>query len=183
MFLFNSFKFGNSGSFRGSLARGVFVISVLLSLGAGLLFTGCDKGGDDFRNDKFIPVGVWSDGFGGHYIITNFTLEYHFPEMEWEGEVFPGGTMKGDILIANDFSPNSGVLLIEITDSDIYGFTVGKFTCVYYRDYTPSHVLLANPIDEFWAYIEKDTLAEAESLFTADNVGTHVQNWGSGYSK
>ena len=138
---------------------------------------------DEFRNVQFIPTGEWSDGFGGHYIITNLNLEYYFPESEWEGFTYPEGTMKGDILIANDFSYDSGVLLILITDSDIDGLTVGKYTGIYYSDYTPSHVLLANPIDESWAYILTDTLGQAEKLFTVDNVGDQVSSWGSGYEK
>ena len=157
---------------------------ILVFMFAVLLFMGCSSdGGNGFQNVHFIPVGEWNDGFGGAYNISSTTLEYYMAESVWEGVTYPGSLLKGDILVANDFSSNSGVLLLRITELNNIELTVGKYTCVYYRDYTSSHVLLANPIDEAWDPIETDTLAQAESLFTVHNVGTHVSMWGSGYGR
>ena len=166
------------------LSRRSFILYVSVCLFAALLFTGCSTDSEDaFENVHFVPIGEWTDAYGGGYNITGSTLEYYTAEMEWEGVTYPGFNMKGDILIANDFSGKAGVLLIKITSSDVYGLAANKYTGVYYRDYTSSHVFLVNPIDESYVPIQTDTLAQAESLFTVDNVGNHVQDWGSGYGK
>ena len=157
---------------------------MVLCLSLALLFMACDAGnGDGSTNLHFIPAGEWTDDWGSGYTISTTTLEYYTAEMEYEGAIFPGLLMQGDIIIAHDFSDNSGVILIRITEIENMELTVGKYTAVYYLDYTASHVFLANPIDENWAPIETDTFAQAESLFTVDNVSTHVANWGTGYGK
>ena len=174
-------------SFRPGLLRRFFVRSfpaLCMVLCLALLSIACDTGnGDGFKNFHFIPTGEWTDGWGGGYTISTTTLEYYTAEMEFEGVIFPGLLMQGDIIIAHDFSDNSGVILIRITEIENMELTPGKYTAVYYLDYTASHVFLANPIDETWAPIETDTFAQAESLFTVDNVGTHVSNWGTGYGR
>lgn len=162
-------------------ARKPFALVVLFCLSTGLLFTGCNTEPEN-ENTAFIPVGEWADSFGGGYKITATSLEYYTAESEWEGVTYPGESIKGTIGEAIDFSPGAGVLLVKITESSTSGQT-GKFFGVYYKDYTASHIFLANAIDESYALILKNTLAEAKNTFTVDNVGTHVTYWGSGYSK
>jgi hypothetical protein len=143
---------------------------------------GCKEDQEEEANG-FIPVGEWTDDYGSGYTITNTTVKYFTADSEWGGTTYPGEETSGTIEIAHDFSKNSGVLIIKITNTTATGLTVGKYTCVYYKDYSSSHVFLANPIDAAYAPIQKDTFAEAESTFNVDNVDTHVTMWGSGYSK
>jgi hypothetical protein len=147
---------------------------------AAFLFAGCQPEPDEHINTHFIPVGEWDDGWDGGYNITNTTIEYYTPAF---GDDYPAMNLKGTIETAMDFSHNSGVLLIKITEQTNMGLTAGKYTCVYYRDYTPSHVLLANPVDALYNSIQTDTIDLAKITFTADTVGTHVTHWGSGYTK
>ena len=164
-------------------ARNVFALAVVFCLSTAFFFTGCktDDGGDSV-DTAFIPAGEWADDYGSGYKITASSLEYYTAESEWEGVTYPGESIKGTIGEAIDFSPGAGVLLVKITESGTSGQT-GKFFGVYYKDYTASHIFLANAIDESYALILKNTLAEAKNTFTVDNVGTHVTYWGSGYSK
>jgi hypothetical protein len=172
MFLFNSLH---------PRKRKVFALAVLFCLSAALLFTGCNSDPDPV-DTGFIPAGEWTDSFDGGYNITASTLEYYTADSEWEGETYPGENIKGSIKEAVDFSNDAGVLLVQITESSTEGQS-GKFIGVYYKDYTASHVFLANAIDESYALILIDTLANAKNTFTVDNVETHVTYWGSGYNK
>jgi hypothetical protein len=159
--------------------RSVFAFIAVFCLSTALLFTGCSTDPDEQDNTGFIPTGEWVDDFGSGYDITNTTLEYY---TAYYSEDYPGENTKGIIKEAIDFSQNAGVLLIQISESTIDGIN-GKFIGVYYKDYTSSHVFLANAIDEFYALIVMNTLTEAKNTFTVDNVDTHVTYWGSGYSK
>jgi hypothetical protein len=153
----------------------------MIWLFAPLSFTGC-KIGDEHENTGFIPAGEWADAFGSGYKITDSSLEYYTAETEYEGITYPGENIKGGIKEAVDFSQDAGVMLIQITTSSTDGHE-GKFIGVYYKNYTASHVLLANAIDETYSLIVKDKLNEAKNTFTVDNVDTHVTYWGSGYNK
>jgi len=145
----------------------------MFCLSTALLFTGCNTEPDPV-DTAFIPAGEWADSFGGSYTITNTGVTFD--------DGFGYGDFTGTISGVSDFSANSGVLIIKITSSTV-GYTVDKFTGVYYKDYTASHVFLANAIDESYAPIEKNTFDEAKNTFTVDNVGTHVTYWGTGYNK
>jgi len=159
-------------------ARKTSALAVLFCLSAALLVTGC-KMDPEPVDIGFIPVGEWADSYGSGYKITASSLEYY---TAYYSEEYPGENIKGTIGEAIDFSPGAGVLLVKITESSTSG-QAGKFFGVYYKDYTASHVFLANAIDDTYAIIVKDTLAEAKNTFTVDNVETHVTYWGSGYNK
>jgi len=186
MFLFNSLHQGNvvsksrkvSSSFRRHWARSVFALAVMFCLSTAFLVTGCNTD-DDPVNTAFVPVGEWTDDYGSGYKITASSLEYY---TAYYSEDYPGENIKGSIKEAIDFSQDAGVLIVQITTSTTTG-QANKFIGVYYKDYTASHVLLANAIDGSYALILKDTLAEAKNTFTVDNVDTHVTYWGTGYSK
>jgi len=196
MFLFNSLHSGSmasknlasgspaSGSLRRNPARSVFTLAVMFCLLTAFLFTGCTT--DDeypvFIGISFIPVGEWADDYGSGYNITASSLEYYTADTEWGGTTYPGESIKGGIKEVINFSSDAGVLLVQITESTTAG-QAGKFIGVYYKDYTASHVFLANAIDGSSALILKNTLAEAKNTFTVDNVDTHVAYWGSGYGK
>jgi hypothetical protein len=162
-------------------ARKIFSLIVLFCLLTGLLFTGCNTEPEN-EDTGFIPLGEGADDYGSGYKITSSSLEYYTAESEWEGVTYPGESKKGNIVEAIDFSPGAGVLLIQITESSTTG-QEGKFFGVYYKDYTESHVFLANAIDEKYSIIVKDSLADAKNTFTVDNVETHVTYWGTGYNK
>jgi hypothetical protein len=157
------------------------ILTLALFLSAGLLFTSCSSN-EDSVNTGFIPSGNWTDAYGGGYKISNPSFEYYTADSEWEGVKYPGESIKGSIKEAVDFSQNAGVLIVQITKSSTDG-QAGKFIGVYYKDYTTSHVFLANAIDASYALILKNTLDEAKSTFNAGNAGTHVSMWGSGYNK
>lgn len=164
---------------------------IFIVLLATMLFSaGCKESSDDIFNDNninnnivYIPAGEWKDDFGGGYNITHTTVEHFTQDSEWEGVVYPGVLLKGTINEVINFSPDSGVILIKITEEKNMNVTVGKYTAVYFRDFASNHVLLANPIDENYAPIEVETFDLAKSTFTIDNVATHVTHWGSGYTK
>jgi len=153
--------------------RGCIVILLMI-----LLLAGCDLE-PKWVNTGFIPIGEWSDGWGSGYNITTYTLEYYTP---FYSEEYPGENIKGNIKEAIDFSQNAGVLIVQITTSTT-NEQVNKFIGIYYKNYTASHVFLANAIDESYATILKNTFAEAKNTFNVDNVETHVTYWGSGYNK
>ena len=161
-------------------ARKTFALAVLFCLSTAFLFIGCNTDPDPDTvpgpdvYTSFIPVGEWKGDYGDSYTITDTSVVYD--------DGFGYGDFTSTILRASNFSADSGVLIIKITSSTV-GFTVDKFTGVYYKGYSGSHVYLANPINESYAPIEKDTLAEAQTTFTVDNVNTHVTYWGSGYNK
>ena len=155
---------------------------VLLCLLA-VLFMGCQPDPDpEVENIGFIPLGEWTDDWGSGYNITNSSFEYYTADSEWEGTIYPGKNHKGSIVEAVDFSEDAGVLLIQITTSTINSIE-DKFIGVYYKDYTASHVFLANAIDESFDLIVRNTLTEAKNTFTVDKVGDHVAYWGTGYTK
>jgi hypothetical protein len=164
-------------------ARKPFALVLLFCLSTGLLFTGCNTEPEpEIVNTGFIPVGEWTDSFGGGYKIIASSLEYYTAAFEWEEVTYPGENIKGGIKEAVNFSSDAGVLIVQVTSSTTTT-QAGKFIGVYYKDYTASHVFLANAIDESYTIIVKNTLAEAKNTFTVDNVETHVANWGSGYNK
>jgi hypothetical protein len=158
--------------------RKPFALVVLFCLSAGFLFTGCNTD-PKIENSGFIPLGEWEDDYGSGYKITASSLEYH---TAYYSEDYPGENIKGSIKETVDFSQDAGVLLVQITESGASG-QAGKFFGVYYKDYTESHVFLANAINESYVLILKNTLAEAKNTFTVDNVDTYITFWGSGYSK
>ena len=155
---------------RGAEIAGVLVLIIFFTL----LAVSCSMDEESFRNVQFVPVGEWSDGFGGSYIITRTTIEYD--------DGFDFCDFKGTIEAAVDFTRNSGVLIVKVSSSET-GTTPGSYIGVYYRGYTTSHTFLANAIDTLYEIIEEDSFNAAESMFTPHTVSTHVTHWGSGYSK
>jgi hypothetical protein len=162
MFSFNSL--------RRFLAQSV---SVLIALCALLVFSGCpteakpDTGG-------FVLEGKWVSDYDS-YTITKTAIEY--------GDDF-GSIVKGTVEKQAAFSGNSGVIIFKATEvtGTFYPYTPGKYGAVYYSEGTKNSIKLANAIDSLYAPIEKNSLSEAEDVFTTDNVGTHVSMWGS-YTK
>ena len=160
------------------LKRAAFAGLVLIV--AALLCAGCKLDDEETENTGFIPVGEWSDGFGTGYNITGISLDYYSPDF---GPGYPAQNLTGSIEKAVDFSGDTGVLIIKITHVENMDHTDGKFTCVYYKEYTNSHVYLANPAGPSYEIVETDSVSQALSLFTSGNMDTHVTFWGSGYTK
>jgi hypothetical protein len=158
------------------------VLGLCLLAGA-LGLTGCQNETEpQFIDRQFIPAGEWNDDFGTSYVITKDKVTYHTEPSEWEGITYDGTDLEGSIISAVDFSETSGVLIIQVTKNEGIFLTLNKYTCVYYRDYSASHIYLANPIDGSYAPIEADSLNGALKTFTEGNVSTHVAMWGSGYN-
>jgi len=162
--------------------RKIFALFIMC-LSMALLFISCKMDpGSEHENTSFIPAGEWKDSYGSGYNIIASSFEYYTADTEWEGITYPGENIKGDIKEAVDFSHNAGVILVQIITSTTLG-QAGKFIGVYYKDYTNSHVFLANAIDTSYNLIVKNTLTDAKKTFTVDNVDTHVTFWGTGYTK
>jgi len=149
-------------------------LNLLVGLIASIVIIGCQPEPPDHADTGFIPTGEWSDDFGGSYKITTTTLEFD--------DGFDFVKFSGTIAAANDFTHNSGILIIKVNTSDT-GITVNNYIGVYYKDYTSTHIFLANAIDESYAIIEAVSLDNAKDIFTVDNAGTYVTHWGSGYTK
>ena len=160
-------------------ARAMFVkrasYFVILALVASFLFLGCPDNGNP-EDTGFIPVGEWVSY--DSYTITENTIDYFMAGSEYEGVVYPDTVLKGNIEKAVDFSGDAGVLIIKITEATYN--TVGKYTGVYYSEYSSSSIKMATAYED--GSVEADTLTAALSLFTVDNVGNHVSMWGS-YTK
>jgi hypothetical protein len=163
--------------------KGLLALFMVLSA---LAFMGCQNQVEpEFIDRQFIPAGMWT-GFSDFYEILGSTVLYHTDAyVDTDGEdpdySSPATNLKGDIIIAVDFSETSGVLIIKVTDSGGSSFTTNKFTGIYYSEYSTSSIKMANP----WSGaepVQKDTLNDALKTFTADNVGDHVSMWGS-YTK
>jgi hypothetical protein len=148
-----------------------------------VLFSACDPGGEEYEfvDRQFIPAGYWTDGFGTGYDIEKAAIRYYSAAYGNEGDAdyWPATELKGDIITAVDFSETSGVLIINVTGTPSTGNKAGKYTGVYYKEYTAAHIYLANP----YPLVETTTLNEALAAFTAGNMDTHVTYWGSGYKK
>ena len=169
------FKENSKNSLYGNAAIRAVFFTFLFSLAVIFLITSCDSSTDS----SFHIEGAWV-GFGDYYNISSTTIRHTTDESEWDGVVYPGTELVGAIEESVSFTSNSGVLIIRITSAN-NGFTVGKYTGVYYKDGEKASVRIANPWVNFIP-VETDTLALARSLFTVDNVNTHVSMWGS-YTK
>ena len=163
---------GVTRSYTEFCAKFVKRASCCIALALVLVFGACTEP-RDHADTGFIPTGEWSDGFGG-YKITTTNIEFD--------DGFGFDQFSGTIAAANDFTHNSGILIIKVNTSDT-GITVNNYIGVYYKDYTSTHVFLANAIDESFIIIEADSFENAKILFNVDNAGTHVTYWGTGYTK
>jgi len=146
-----------------------------------LLLIGCSQGENDTAG--FVLEGKWVSPYDS-YSITKTTVDYFSAGSEYGGETYPDTILKGNIEKHVTFTANAGVLIIKVTEASDYSYTVNKYTCVYYSEGTKNSIKLANPIGTApdYAPIDVDSLSAAESLFTVDNVGTHVSMWGT-YTK
>jgi hypothetical protein len=149
---------------------------ILLSLFTIFLFVSCNA--DTGGSSGFILEGKWVSPYDS-YTITKTAVDYF---MDNSSFVFPDAILKGAIKETVSFSDNAGVLIIQVTESKTIGNTVGYFTGVYYRDGTKTSVQMANAINADYRPVETVTLSEAQSAFTAGNMGAHVSYWGS-YTK
>ena len=168
--MFSFFNPLSPGSLRKKITRSLFALLVMSCLSAALFLAGCTMDPDKPKN----LVGEWTTDFDS-YTITDTRLEYFMDNSAWE---LPNTVLKGDIVLAVDFSSTSGVLIIRITEATT-GNTVGKYTGVYYRDYTGSSIRLATaigPAPDF-SPMEADSLEAARTLFTVDNIDLHILNW------
>jgi len=158
------------------------ILTILLSVPVLSLLGSCDNGSTSsvFYDWQFVPAGEWTDGYGGTYRISTTNLYY---------DSGFGDSFMSTLEAADYFSAASGVLIVKLTEvTNATGqyptnYTIGKYVGVYYKDFTPSHIYLANAIDSSYALIQKDTLPEARNTFTAANMGTYVTSWGSGYTR
>jgi hypothetical protein len=163
---------------RSAFAKKALPLFFVCCLVMGALFSGCDLDGGGSNEGGFIPAGSWASSYGESYMITETTLKYTMVF-----EPYPATELEGTIVGAVNFSAVSGVLIIQVTGTPTTGNTVGKYTGVYYKDYTASHVFLANAVDPSYDPIETDTFLQAFNTFTAGNMDTHVTFWGTGYTK
>jgi len=139
------------------------------------LLISCQEDGSHV-DTGFVPVGEWKSY--DSYSIKKDSVNYFMAGSEYEGVPYPDTVLKGSIEKAVDFSKDSGVLIIKITEATYN--TVGKFTGIYYSEYTRSSIKMSTAYAD--GSVEADTLTAALSLFSVDNVGNHVAMWGT-YTK
>jgi len=152
---------------------------VVLILVLAFIFIGCPSGDEEWVDTARIPVGEWDSGFD-RYTITDDLIDYFMEGSEWEGMIFPDTIIKGSIELAKDFSKDSGVLIIKVTESS---FDIEeKYTAVYYRDFASSDIKLANPVDANYLPVAVNDYETALTTFTQGSVSTYVSMWGS-YSR
>lgn len=153
-----------------------FLTCLLTFLLVCFLLFGCSLDDEkENENTEFIPSGKWESPYDS-YTINKNTIEYFMAGSEWEGTVFPDTILKGSIEKAVDFSNNSGVLIIKITEAT--SNTKNKYTGIYYSEYKTSSIKLSTAIGADYSPVEADSLSAALNIFTVDNVGTHVAMWG-----
>ena len=140
------------------------------------LFIGCQEDEEIHADTGFVPVGEWIS-YDSYSIKKDF-VNYFMAGSEYAGVTYPDTILKGSIEKAVDFSKDSGVLIIKITEATYN--TTGKFTGIYYSEYDISSIKMATAYAD--GSVEADTLTAALSLFTVDNVGNHVSMWGT-YTK
>ena len=158
--------------------RGRCIAIVLIAMFA-FLFIGGPNGEEEWVDTARIPVGEWDSGFD-RYTITDDLIDYFMEGSEWEGMIFPDTIIKGSIELAKDFSKDSGVLIIKVTESS---FDIEeKYTAVYYRDFASSDIKLANPVDANYLPVAVNDYETALTTFTQGSVSTYVSMWGS-YSR
>jgi uncharacterized lipoprotein NlpE involved in copper resistance len=163
----------------------LFALTLCLLVGV-LVLVGCENETEpQFIDRQFVPAGTWADDYETSYVITKDEVEYDtaaFGNPE-DTDYWPATNLSGTIIIAVDFTETSGVLIIKVADNDYIGLSKDDYTCVYYKDYSASHIYLANPIDAVtYAPIKASALNTALKTFTEGNVGTYVTEWGSGYN-
>jgi hypothetical protein len=178
--MFSSFSFKKPIRFRYPVVFLTNVVTIALYL------SGCQlEDNPDITDTGFIPVGVWSSSYGDSYHIERGTLSHKstWEESVYEGTTHPAGssTTTGSLEAAVDFSANSGVIIIKISEDDSNYYTVGKYSAVYYSEYSATQLKVADAYIGF-SPAETATLNEALNTFTAGNVGTHVSQWGT-YTK
>ncbi|MCL2443399.1 MAG: hypothetical protein FWD13_08060 [Treponema sp.] len=173
---------GGHGGTRRFWYGGVFssvklrVVRGLLILIMFLFIVGCPFVVNEHENTEFVPVGVWVSDYDS-YTITETHIEYVFDMSEWD---FPNDVLKGYIEKAVDFSSDSGVLIIKVTEATYN--TVNKYTGIYYSEYKNSSIKLSSAINPDFSPVETESLEDALLLFSVDNASTHVSVWGA-YTK
>jgi len=154
------------------------------SLGLLLLlsFSGCElygKIGEDDANIQgalpellrgewiFIQPGMSTPA--ERYIIANDTIQYI-------GYADGDTNYKGEIRFVSNYSTNSGVIIIEYTESPSYdGYNGNSFFGIYYRNLKRDTVQLANAISpDHSSAPDTATLEEAVGKFTRLNMGSYV---------
>jgi len=149
-----------------------------------LLLAGCDLYGkvgiDDTNIEGALPellVGEWvyippgSALPSEKYIMEEDTIQYGYGGGESPYD------FKGSIRFVSNYSKNSGLIIIEYTESPYYqGHNANSFSAVYYRNLSNNTVQLANVIDLADGYSSADTttLEEAVEKFTRLKMGNHV---------
>jgi hypothetical protein len=119
----------------------------------------------------FIPAasGAASDGY---IIAADNAIEYFY-----YGESSNIGTdFKGKIVFVSNYSPDSGLLIIQYTVPPTYpGHNGNSFAAAYYRNLRDNSVQLANATT-FPAYTCSDTatLEEAKVKFTRMTMGNYI---------
>ena len=142
---------------RVKCLMGIVGLVLVMALGACSSDTSAD-------NDVSLK-GQWDSEWDG-YIINDTTLEFI--------DDF-GFAYKGDIKHINEFSSNSGVVIIKYTQFPSGNDQSKPYTAVYYRNLTTGTVQLANVINlGVFTSADTETLEEALAKFTLGQMGNFV---------
>ncbi|GHV18837.1 hypothetical protein FACS189493_8450 [Spirochaetia bacterium] len=143
-----------------------------------LVLSGCDiygkVGGDDGNIPGGLPFqlqGKWRSSPGDNYVITDTEITYD------GGVGISGGTnYTGTIRFVSNYSPDSGLIIIEYTVKPAYSGYNGKdFFAIYYKDLTANTMQMANAtILGPNTCPDTATLEEAVEKFTRMQMGNYV---------
>ncbi|MFP3089489.1 hypothetical protein LQZ21_04090 [Treponema sp. TIM-1] len=150
---------------RSLLLRKALPLFFLLCLVMGsVLFSSCDWSGGDSGGGGTL-TGTWSSGSDG-YEITSTTLTYISDY---------GYGFIGNIRDRIEFSPTSGVIIVEYTTPPTAYNPPGKFQGVYYKDLTANSVKLgsAYTVADYTVPVEVTTLALAREKFKLENIALY----------
>ena len=167
---------------KKSLKRAAFAGLVLVLLAA--VFAGCDSNiaDDDINIQGTLPAvfhGTWeyipsgSDVVAESYIIDENTLRYISHDEDYSAF---DSDYTAAIRFVSNYSSNSGVIIVEYTSGNIWGFPYDEdypFTATYYRNLGGNTVQLANAYDAS-GLTETATLDEAIAKFTRSKMDTYV---------
>jgi len=170
-----------TGFFQTGYFLTVFFLTVFL-----LLLAGCDLygkvGGDDTNIQGALPErlrGEWTYTPPGSvipsekYSIEETALQYGYGGGESDTDY------RGTICFVSNYSTDSGVIIIEYTESPFYqNYNGNPFGAIYYRNLTNETVQLANAIKlSDLSSDDAATLEEAVGKFTRLRMGNYV-DWG-----
>jgi len=165
-----------------------FLFVALIFILVTAFLASCDTGsGTANTADDRVPDGLlgrWADPrFLDGYEITrgsgNDTLTIFRPDMEWEGEIFPGSISVGNSRSVTPVNDTAGVIIFRYSSNA--PVPARPFSAVYYETLIPGTSVRMATVIVLGSLENADTatLREAIEKFTVDTQGNFIQTFGT----